>query len=1056
MINKRILSFLIGFCIVVSGANAAVNQRGNARGTAIANNAGAQQSTATNAARAAKRGTSVVKPNTNSQPAASAAPKNGDITKRAATNNTPVKKPMAARAGATQKVIQTGQKVNTAATNSAVPQECQDAFYGCMDSFCMLDNASGGRCQCNDKIIELNKTLDNILKMDEQSYKMATEGVERIQLGDAEDQIMSTVESAKNAVKKNKSTVSWGSSIYDADDDSSNIDTSNLVNTFANKKGDALYKSAANMCVKSFPEQCKQYGKMVQLLYAQRIRSDCVAYENALKQQQSQSKQKLQSAKSALREAATTEFTDQNKYQTAGECAVEFAKCMQTTAECGSDYTGCVTLAARENMRNNTNGTVAKQTKIQGQKVAGSNITLAATTMESLLSKKEICAHVTKQCVNANKNDAVWNVFLRNAAPALKVAEETAESNLRMQCIPTIAECYKTACKSQIDPKDEEGSYDMCLSNPKVYKSLCKVQLEPCLEATGGTYDKPEDSSLWNGLVAALNSMKVDACTNQVRTCLTERCGDDFAGCVGLDTESIGLLCPVDKLTACVSDGRFSRDTKTGAKNQANIDEIREYVAEIGQGLAMQIDNSMLSVCQKALNDSMMKVCGDTETCDALIKDDKLGAKTLKYQICQFEMTENETKITGLCKSSLDQITPTELEKYGWFGSITGLLYWGYIDYNFNTNKFTNADEYIKNVDEQFGGIDDIEKEATRNVFNTEINQLSSTINNTISAIEADPTVQYCMFGRQIQGFDASKFGKKTKRVFNEQTNKFEMADASASRFPNLMDQTKRNIIANVLRGARDNYDEKYNAAYEQLMMDNVTTAQKIDHEHAAEIAKNTCDTWAANSVLPRSKTPANVWKWVGIALAIAAAIVASIFTCGTAGVGIAATFMALHGATFASAALGGAMAAAGSVEAGLVIAEAAGTASIAVLEAGGTMAAALAASAAAAGTTATVAAMTGATAAAVAVGGAAAIAGGAVVAAQTANKDKSDTMAKPGYAELDQWNYKAKITTLFNPQTGECKKETVYQNCTHAVYTTGKCKEWGSELTETQTIKLL
>ena len=100
---------------------------------------------------------------------------------------------------------------------------------------------------------------------------------------------------------------------------------------------------------------------------------------------------------------------------------VAFTQCMQTTAECGNDYTGCVTLAAKENVANNTNGTKAKQTIIKGV-VSGADITLAATTMEALLSKKVICESVTKQCVNSNKNDEVWSTFLRNAAPALKSA----------------------------------------------------------------------------------------------------------------------------------------------------------------------------------------------------------------------------------------------------------------------------------------------------------------------------------------------------------------------------------------------------------------------------------------------------------------------------------------------------------------------------------------------------------------------------------------------------------------------------------------------------------
>ena len=67
-----------------------------------------------------------------------------------------------------------------------------------------------------------------------------------------------------------------------------------------------------------------------------------------------------------------------------------------------------------------------------------------------------------------------------------------------------------------------------------------------------------------------------------------------------------------------------------------------------------------------------------------------------------------------------------------------------------------------------------------------------------------------------------------------------------------------------------------------------------------------------------------------------------------------------------------------------------------------------------------------------------------------------NDTIAEPARAQLDQWNYRATITTMFDPSTGECTKETIYRNCDKAIYSTGKCKRWGEEKTEVKKIKLL
>ena len=396
-------------------------------------------------------------------------------------------------------------------------------------------------------------------------------------------------------------------------------DVQSQIDSFANKKGNELYVASAKMCAPQMPAECKNSVSMLQMVYAQRIKSDCMAYENSLKAQKNQSQQKLQTAQKALREAALDEYKNQNKYATTGECAIAFAQCMQTTAECKSDYTGCVTLAAAENVKNNKAGSKAKQTTIKGA-VAGADITLAASTLNQLLAKKEMCEHIVKQCVNSNKNDAVWNVFLRNAAPALKSAELIAEQNLRSNCIPTAVDCFKKACKSQFGDGE---SFDMCLSEPETYKSLCKVELEPCLEATGGSFAKPTQSTLWNGLVAALKALKVDACTNEVKTCLTDRCGEDFSGCIGLDTNSIGNLCPNDKLTACM--------------DKYNPETVKDYVAEIAQGLALQIDNALATACQNAAQEAMIKACGAEDSCDNVNFDLGTVSSLVSVQACQLD-----------------------------------------------------------------------------------------------------------------------------------------------------------------------------------------------------------------------------------------------------------------------------------------------------------------------------------------------------------------------------------------------------------------------------------
>ena len=635
-----------------------------------------------------------------------------------------------------QKALNPGTKVAAATENTTIPSECQDAFYGCMDAFCMLDNASGGRCQCSDRITELDQVLEDILKLDDQTYLMATEGVERIQMGEAEEQIIARAKAAGDKVvvedtaktKRQSRTLDlsmWNNNIFNmADDDTFDVfDSGDVINTFADKRGDSLYTASAKMCTSQITEACKAYSSMLQLVYAQRIKSDCVGYENSLKAQKIQSQQKLQTAQKALRDAALTEYQNQNKYTTVGDCAIAFTECMQTKAECGTDYTGCVVLAAQENVRNNTAGSRAKQAKIKGA-ISGADVTLAVSTMNQLVEKKKICESVTKQCVNANKNDAVWELFLRNAAPALKSAELIAEQNLRSSCLPTLAECFKTACKSELGSNDE---YDICLSNPEVYKSFCKPQLEPCLEATGGTYDNPTASSLWNGLVALLKSVQVDACTAQVKSCITDVCGKDYSECIGLSVESVGDLCPIDKLTACAQDGKYAYADGTGVNTEA----IQEYVAQVAQGLALQIDNALASACQNAANDAMIRVCGDTETCETAQIDLSSLAAMVRPMACRYNNADGTSRT---CYPNVAQFGNSD-NGCGIYATLVDKPAVSSITYNEEGNFEQDGSSYSQ---------DEFSVASTRQVQNI----LNGALNRIMNSIESDTKVEYCMKGR--------------------------------------------------------------------------------------------------------------------------------------------------------------------------------------------------------------------------------------------------------------------------------------------------------------------
>ena len=739
---------------------------------------GANAGAATTSARAARLNSGAGVKNT-ATPGASAAAAPKKVNARAAS----------------QKAINSGTKIAGATANTVVSEECKTKYYGCMDSFCMLDNANGGRCVCSNRHTELDKVLEEIQKLDEQSYAMATTGVERINMGDSADAVNAMVNDVTNSIKGSdtKTTKSrarslnldaWNTSYDDEDEEDSVFNE--LGEDISKLTGDALYSAVSNMCVKQIPE-CSGTTGMLKLMYSQQIKSDCAAYENSLKKQKNESAKKLQTAQTAMREAALEQHQNANKYDL-GQCTIRFKQCMQTTGGCGDDFSKCATFVGTQNAQKKV-GAKSKKTTEYNINTGITSVSIAATTYDTLMSKKPMCESVTKQCVAVK--DKVWDAFLREAAPELKSAELIAESNTRMNCIGNISECFQKACKDNMDPNDPEGSYDMCLSRPQTMRSLCKVQIDPCEAA---------EPLILDYVYARLASMRVDACTKEVKSCLTDenRCGDDYSQCVGLDTDTIIRMCPSEKLTACNTDA----DGKS-----LKQDEVLANIENIIQGIMLNIDNSMLTVCQNALNESMVKVCGDTESCDtadfdisnmaslisveACRRDDPTGKKSTCYadvsqftsnEVFPFDYTINwgddKTTILGVEKKRR-----ADAKGYGVFAALKGNPDTSAIELKTITDeKGKRVSKFVVNETQIKGNFD---KENTNKV--AEI--MNSALDRIMSTIEADTTVNNCMTGRVVQGMKTS--GQDGKRR--------DIGDKDAPRFPNLTDDARGKIANGLL-----------------------------------------------------------------------------------------------------------------------------------------------------------------------------------------------------------------------------------------------------------------
>ena len=692
----------------------------------------------------------------------------------------------AAKAAKKQSAIQFGTKVRAKIEAKGIyNQECYDKYYSCMDQFCIVDNELGGSCNCSDDIVQYESAMDDIKKMVAEAERISTEEVEKVKAGANADIIFKgtrtydennkvvavTATKDKEKLKSNM----WSDFYEDGEDDEDEYGV-------ANKTGAALYSAAKGLCEEEVGEECAKDLPLLIQTYSRQIVSDCKGLANSIEQKRQEAKSKLSEANSSVRNALKESLEESNKFDR-GTCMVEYRNCMRSEDACGSDWGNCVFTIASENMQNN------KAKSVAGKKVKTIvKYDITESTMERLESKRFICEKVLDQCVAVR--DYVWDDFIRDIAPTIKVAEQNIESQKRQSCLGDIATCIQKACKDDIVGKGE-ATMDACLARPDMARSFCKVQIDPC---------ERMEPQIWDYVKSKLAAMRIDSCTQEVKDCLTQedRCGPDFMNCIGMDFQYIHDMCPVDKLVVC---------------KQANPDFQMSDLDSMLMGLFLNIDNKALENCEKIAEEKMLELCGSTTDCNTFAADEFLGTGSLRSQ-----KDKDIYRVTGMISfGSIKMGDATGQMSDGGKRLAPGeVSVASYIEQVRKSNKdVPNANSIIQTIED-------------------ELNNIAGTINKTISLIESDQRIQYCINGRDLKQITGGK------------------RDNTAARFPNLLNQYRVMIAMAALRKAQTNYNNKLSKAIEQAAKDaSDDVAQYMCQKMVADLGKGSNTTGGISETSP-------------------------------------------------------------------------------------------------------------------------------------------------------------------------------------------------------------
>ena len=166
----------------------------------------------------------------------------------------------------------------------------------------------------------------------------------------------------------------------------------------------------------------------------------------------------------------------------------------------------------------------------------------------------------------------------------------------------------------------------------------------------------------------------------------------------------------------------------------------------------------------------MLEVCGSTTECNILAADDYIGSGSVRMQ------KDGEIyRVTGMISFGSIKIAGISDEKKGYSpGEII-------------------VSDYIKEVKKNSSNMEIPDADAIVGVIEHELNNIAGTINRTISLLESDQRIQYCINGRDLSQIQGGKRGKKM----------------TTARFPNLLYQYRTMIGLSALRKAQDNYNKK-------------------------------------------------------------------------------------------------------------------------------------------------------------------------------------------------------------------------------------------------------
>ncbi len=390
-------------------------------------------------------------------------------------------------------------------------EDCQTAYFTCMDQFCALQNDTYRRCICSSKLETvkareraLSQTstqlqdfkdlnIDAILKTPAEVKAMltASEGEEAYSNTRDKSQSMKQITAISNVLQKTRKNAMSTSGQLDAGGDIKQIwTTTDLISgaNIANLTGESLYNAVHSQCAELVRDQCTSDHALniVMSAYGMYIENDCATLLSALDKQST-------SANTAIRQTnremmiARLENYDAHNSAAINECIAGVRESLTADTACGANYVHCLDLTGR--YLNRATGEPiysANFYELDGQVSLAGDVLTSATNVKivaELNRKKEFAKKQLETCRDIA--DEVWDEFMRQAITEIYQGQQAKIRQVKNECMDVVNQCYDKTTQQLRDYSNIEEQ-SLLGDRLELSEEMCEEKMNTCSNLYGG------------------------------------------------------------------------------------------------------------------------------------------------------------------------------------------------------------------------------------------------------------------------------------------------------------------------------------------------------------------------------------------------------------------------------------------------------------------------------------------------------------------------------------------------------------------------------------------